>query len=199
MINPFFIGYNMKKIAVFLLILFSSFFSIANAAKNADTSEDGISIIRSFNGTEDMNGFAIGLKSYWGNIFTFKNNWYITGVWDANLAYWHSEKVKNTHYSNITMLTLTPTFRYQRLQPYENTIAPHIDLGYGIGLMNQEQFSNNKLGGYATFELTAGFGIQFGSQAQYDLAYHYLTYNNASQFKNDDGLFINEIEFTYNF
>lgn len=189
----------MKKISVFLLILVSSFFSVANAAKSSDTSEDGISVIRGFNGTEDLNGFALGLKAYWGNLFTFKNNWYITGLWDADLAYWHSEKVKNTHYSNITILTFTPTFRYQRLQPYENTIAPHIDLGYGLGLMNQEQFSNNKLGGYATFELTAGFGMQFGSQAQYDLAYHYITYNNAGQFKTDDGLFINEIEFTYNF
>jgi hypothetical protein len=192
----------MKKISIVFLALISSFLTVANAASSTDSSStpnDGVSLIRGFNGTEDMNGFAIGLKSYWGNIFTFKNDWYITGVWDANLAYWHSERVKNTHFNNITMLTLTPTVRYQRKIPYENTIAPHLDLGYGIGLMNQQQFSNNKLGAYATFDLAVGFGIQFGSQAQYDLSYHYVTYNNASQFRNDDGLFINEVEFTYNF
>jgi len=191
----------MKKLSITLLILVSicSLNAHAASSSSATTPNDGVSIVRGFNGTEDLNGFAVALKAYWGNIYTFKNDWYITGVWDANLAYWHSEKVRNTRYSNLTMLTFTPTFRYQRLVPYENTIAPHLDLGYGLGVMNQQQFSNNKLGGYATFDLTAGFGIQFGAQAQYDLAYHYVTYNNAGQFKNDDGLFINQIEFTYNF
>lgn len=191
----------MKKFPIILCILIGlSSLSVKAASGNTDgSSNDGVSIIRGFNGTEDMNGFAIAFKSYWGNIYTFKNNWTITGVWDADLAYWHSERVRNTEYSNLTMLTFTPTFRYQRKIPYENTIAPHVDLGYGLGIMNQQQFSNNKLGGYATFDLTAGVGIQFGVQAQYDLAYHYVTYSNAGQFKNDDGLFINEIEFTYNF
>ena len=163
--------------------------------------DDGSSlgIVRGFSGTDDADGFGLSYKSYWGPIITFGNQWQLTGYWNNELDYWKTNTPLNTHYSNITIATLTPTLRFTRQIAYDNGITPFIDAGYGIGLMNQNQFSENQLGSYATFRQTVGFGIQFGQQNQYDVAYHYVLFDNAGTFGHDDGLFMNTIEFDYYF
>jgi hypothetical protein len=176
-----------------LLLLGVLLLSLANISQ----AEQGISLGRGFNGIDSMNGFSANIEHFWGNITNFNKTVELTGYWNFGLSYWHSNSAKNTQYGNLTIFNIMPVFRVQRRFAYDNGISPFVDLGYGIGLMNRDQFSGQKLGGYGTFEQTSGVGINFGPQSQYDLSYHYLVYNNAAQFSNDDGLFVNEITFTY--
>lgn len=181
----------MKK---YLLAISALFFTSTLFANGS-----GISITRGFSGVDGMNGFAISSTHYWGKMFNLGSSFELTGLFDFSLSYWQTHSSKNSNYSNITVLGAVPTLRLQRRFAFDNGIAPFFDLGYGIGLFNRKQFSNQKLGGYGNFILSIGGGINFGSQSQYDLSYHYLNYNNAGQFKDDDGMFVNAITFTYRF
>jgi outer membrane protein W len=181
----------MKKYLLTTCLLMCSFSLFAN--------DKGISLTRGFNGVDDMNGFGLSYKSYWGNITNIGSDFELAGLWDFSLSYWHTSKSKDPGYSNITVFSLLPTFRLQRRFAYNNGIAPFVDLGYGLSLFNRQQFSGQQLGGYGSFVLTAGFGINFGQQSQYDLSYHYLSYSNAGQFKHDDGMYVNTLSFTYRF
>lgn len=180
----------MKKIVTLIFILLLS---------SASYASDGIGLSRGFSGVDGMDGFALHYNRYWGNITNIGNDFELTGLWDFSLSYWSTDRSKNTEFSNITVVSLLPIFRLQRRFAYDNGIAPFVDLGYGLAVYNRNQFSNQKLGGYGGFNLSTGFGLTFGQQSQYDLAYHYMTYNNAGQFKEDDGMYVNTISFTYHF
>lgn len=181
----------MKKLLILAIMSLLACNSFANST--------GISLTRGFSGVDGMSGFAINSTHYWGNMFNIGKNFELTGLFDFSLSYYQTNSSKNSNYSNITALAAVPTIRFQRRFAFDNGIAPFADLGYGIAVFNRDQFSNQKLGGYGNFVISAGFGMNFGAQSQYDLAYHYLDYNNAGQFKEDDGMFINTIGFTYRF
>jgi hypothetical protein len=179
-------------------ILLISIACLWSAISFADDSSS-VGLIRGFSGTDGSDGFGLTYKSYWGSLINFRNQWKLTGYWNSELDYWKDNNSLNTHYSNITIASLTPTLRFTRQFAYENGITPFIDAGYGVGVMNQQQFSDNQLGGYVTLRQTFGVGIQFGPQNQYDLAYHYVVFNNADILDHDDGLFMNTVEFDYYF
>lgn len=181
----------MKKVLLVLTLCLFSSVSLANST--------GIGITRGFSGVDGMSGFSINSTHYWGNMFNIGNNFELTGLFDFSLSYYQTNSSKNSNYSNITALAAMPILRFQRRFAFDNGIAPFADLGYGIAVFNRDQFSNQKLGGYGNFVTSIGFGMNFGAQSQYDFAYHYLDYNNAGQFKHDDGMFINTIGFTYRF
>ncbi len=179
---------------VLLLVMISLLSSSAWAAGS------GIALTRGFNGVDDMNGYTLSMQYYWGDIVSFKNGWGFTGYWNNSLSYWHSRKNKNPKYENITIVDIMPVLRFRKDPTYSaGTVSPFFDLGFGIGLMNRDQFSNQQLGSLATFSQTVGAGINMGQQSQYDLSYHYVMYNNGGQFKHNDGLFINTITFAYHF
>lgn len=181
----------LKKIVYSFALLLICFTSFAD--------DSGISIARGFSGVDGMNGYGLAIKNYWGNITNLGPSYELSGLWDTELMYWQTSDPKDNHYSNITVFSLTPIFRLQRRFAYNSGISPFIDIGYGLGLLNRNQFSDQKLGGYGTFLFTAGAGINFGQNSQYDLAYHYVNYNNAGQLRENDGLYANKITFTYHF
>ena len=146
-----------------------------------------------------MSGFSLGGKLYWGNLLQLGRNWQLTGLWDGELSYWYASKSNDSKYSNLTTVTVSPVLRIQRQFAYENGISPFIDLGYGAALMNHKSFREQKLGSNFNFVMSLGGGINFGAQSQYDVAYHYLKFNNMGLFKDNDGLYMNTISFTYHF
>jgi hypothetical protein len=161
----------------------------------AEGSSLGIS--RSFWGTNEGDGFSLTYKSYFGDIINFRNNWKLTGYWNTDLSYYKNSGDDNPQFSNITVLSLTPTFRYTRQFAYENGLNPFFDAGFGIAGMNRDQFADNQLGGYFSFRQSYGFGFIFGAESQYAMSYHYLVLDNQGQGKENDGLFFNTIEFDY--
>jgi hypothetical protein len=186
----------MKKIIAPIMLSLSIMLVMLPSSSFAKT---GIGLTRGFNGVDGMNGFGLDYNSYWGNITNINNKVELTGLWKFNLSYWHSNSSQNIKYGNITVGSIIPVFRLQRRFAFDNGISPFADLGYGVALFNRNQFSNQKLGAYGSFVFSAGAGLNFGPQSQYDLSYHYTTYDNQDQFKDNDGMYINAITFTYHF
>ena len=165
----------------------------------AASSPPSISIARGFSGVDNMSGFSLGGQLYWKNLFQLGRNWQLTGYWDGELSYWYADKDKGDSYANLTTITVSPVLRIQRQFAYDNGITPFIDLGWGAAVMSHKEFKKQKLGSNFNFVMSIGGGINFGSQMQYDVAYHYLNFNNAGLSKNNDGLYVNTVSFTYHF
>lgn len=160
----------------------------------------GIGLARGFSGIDGMSGYQLQLQSYWNPLYAFKNGWNFTGYWNSDLSYWQSRATKEPDFQNISILGISPVFRLEKDPTLsESHVVPFVDLGLGIGLMNRNQFSDQKLGGYATLIQTFGAGINFGDAAQYDLAYHYVVYTNGGELRHNDGMFVNAIAFDYHF
>lgn len=172
---------------------------LLNCQLYAASSPPGISIARGFSGVDNMSGFSLAGQLYWNNLLQLGKNWQLTGYWNGELAYWYADKANGDSYTNLTTLTVSPVLRIQRQFAYDNGIAPFVDLGWGVAWMNHKEFKRQKLGSHFNFVMSIGAGINFGSQMQYDVAYHYLKFTNAGLSKNNDGLYVNTISFTYHF
>ncbi len=165
----------------------------------ASSSPPSISLARGFSGVSGMSGFSLGGQLYWNKLLQLGKNWQLTGYWDGEVSYWYADKTAGDSYTNLTTVSISPVLRIQRQFAYDNGIAPFIDLGWGAAWMNHKEFKKQKLGSHFNFLMSIGAGINFGAQMQYDVAYHYLNFNNAGLSKNNDGLYVNTISFTYHF
>ena len=181
----------MKKIILSLLLI-----SLSSGAVSSPLS---LGFTLGFEGVDNSDALSINAQSQWNNLITFRNEWALTGYWNTELNYFSSSTPENSHYNNFTMFSVTPNLRYIRDTPYENGLRPFIDAGFGLGVMNQRQFSNNDLGGYFTFRESIGFGSRFGDDSQFEISYHYVYLTNLSLLPRNDGFFINTINFDYYF
>jgi len=165
----------------------------------AASSPPGITITRGFSGVYGLNGLAISGKWFWNPLIHFGPSWQLTGYWDGALSYWTTSSNTNGEPSNITTLSVSPVLRIQRQFSYNNGVSPFFDLGYGLAALSGRQFASRRLGSNFSFLFSIGGGINFGSQSQFDVGYHYLQYNNAGLSSTNDGLFLNTLSFTYHF
>ena len=181
----------MKKIIALFILLSAGSLSMANPIS--------LGFTYGFAGVDNAVALSATGKYQWNNLITFKSGWAITGYWDTELNYFNTTESLNPKYTSFWMISETPNFRFIRETPYENGLSPFIDAGFGFGILTARQFSNNNLGGYASFRESIGVGTRFGDASQFEVAYHYVNLTNLDLLSKNDGFFINTIELDYYF
>ena len=123
----------MKKVVLSLLLLSLSSWAIANPLS--------VGFTLGFGGVDNSDALSINAQSQWNNLITFRNEWALTGYWNSELNYFSASSPENTHYNNFTMLSETPNLRYIRDTPYQNSLRPFIDAGFGYQAWGRQVFS----------------------------------------------------------
>jgi len=148
--------------------------------------------------SNDTDIYRLGLQNRWERTWFKGGAWYLGGYWDAELAYVESDAGGNGN-SNLLDLSLTPVFRYQRDANLSSGVTPYAEAGIGPHLFSRTQLGLQK---YSTaFQLGSliGFGLGFGGNGQYEIAYRYQHISNAGIKNPNDGLNLHLLRLGYSF
>jgi lipid A 3-O-deacylase len=77
----------------------------------------------------------LGAQSDWNRSWFAANGRHLSGYWDASLAQWRGNAYRNVpgQHQNITVVGLTPVFRYQR----DDNKGLYLEGGIGVHLFSQ--------------------------------------------------------------
>jgi lipid A 3-O-deacylase len=77
----------------------------------------------------------ISVQSYWNQRWFESGGKHLSGYWDANLAQWHGNDYRNQpgQHQNITVLGITPVFRYQA----SDKLGWYGEAGIGLTMLSQ--------------------------------------------------------------
>ena len=178
------------------LLLFSMIFTMDARATDWI---DGISL--SYGQDEDSNdvdAIRIGLQNRWERNWFKGGAWYLGGYWDAELAYLESG-TKNSDHSELVSISLTPVFRYQRDANLSSGFTPYAEAGIGPHLLSHTSLGFQEYSTAFQFGSLVGFGVGFGDNGQYEIAYRFLHTSNANIKKPNDGLNLHLLRLGYSF
>ena len=148
---------------------------------------DGFSVEAGSGNGVDL--WRVGAQWKWQSKWFQGSEWHVGGYWDAQIGQWDGA-------SNITDLSLTPTFRLQRnsgLGPYaEAAIGFHYLSGKNI--TGAKQFSTN-----FQFGDHIGAGYRFGDKGRYDLGVRLQHVSNGGIKKPNPGINFALVRFQYHF
>lgn len=120
------------------------------------------------------------------------NGWYWSRSWEGNLSYWYLYKKFRKREDNLLELGVTPNFRLERDHEWGR---PYLEAGLGFRLLSKKWIGGRNLGGTLHFGTHAGFGLRFGRNKQYDLAWRYEHISNAGFRSPNPGIDFSMIRF----
>jgi lipid A 3-O-deacylase len=113
-------------------------------------------------GGESVNVWRVGAQWKWQRKWLQSSDWHLGGYWDAQLGQWDGNGG-----DNITDISLTPTFRYQR----NSGQGLYVEGAIGFHLLSGKQITGTKrFGGSFQFGDHIGVGYRFGERGKYDLS-----------------------------
>ena len=148
--------------------------------------------------SNDVDLIRIGLQKRWDRTWFKGGAWYLGGYWDAELAYLESD-TKHSDNSNLLDLSLTPVFRYQRDANLSSGVTPYAEAGIGPHLLSHTSLGFQQYSTAFQFGSLVGFGLGFGGNGQYEIAYRFQHLSNANIKKPNDGLNLHLLRLGYSF
>ena len=148
--------------------------------------------------SNDTDVYRLGLQNRWNRTWFKGGAWYLGGYWDAEIAYMESD-LKNVENKDLINLSLTPVFRYQRDADLSSGITPYAEAGVGPHLLSTTELGFQD---YSTaFQLGSllGFGLGFGGNGQYEIAYRFQHISNAGITNESDGMNLHLFRLGYSF
>jgi len=166
-----------------------------------DWTPDAVSFTYGQNGDPgDHRAYRGDVRWDWHVRWFETTNWHLGGYFAGSVGYWRAEHVKPRFARDLFQFSIVPMFRIARHTPYNIGIAPFIEGGVGVAWLTEDKFGDRDLGHHSTFDDRIGAGIRFGSNQQFELAYHYLHYSNAGLHSPNQGIDMSEtITFAYHF
>ncbi len=167
-------------------------------AYSLDRKPDGISLTGGdgLNKRSELSNFRAAVRWDWDADLLNSRNWRLDGYFDLGYSQWKSRLSREDQPTSdgakkAWQVSLTPVFR---LSPKtDNAIVPFVDFGVGVSYqskknLEKESRSPLRMGGHTQFEGRLMVGFQFGDQHDYEIAYGWFHYSNASLHPNNDGL-----------
>jgi lipid A 3-O-deacylase len=130
-----------------------------------------------------------GIQWKWQKRWFEGKDWHVGGYWDLQLGQWNGA-------SNITDISLTPTFRLQRNAGYGPYLEGAIGFHYlsGKNITAGKQFSTN-----FQFGDHIGAGMRFGDQGNWDLGVRFQHVSNGGIKKPNPGINFTQLRLQYHF
>ncbi len=148
---------------------------------------DGLSVEAGSGTGVDM--ARVGVQWKWQKRWLEGAEYHVGGYWDAQLGYWNGA-------SNITDLSLTPTFRLQRNQGYGLYGEAAIGFHY---LSSTNVTATKQPGSHFEFGDHVGVGYRFGEQGKYDLQLRFQHLSNAGIKHPNPAINFSILRFQYHF
>ena len=148
--------------------------------------------------SNEVEVFRIGLQNRWERTWFKGGAWYLGGYWDAELAYMDSDVKKGDNHE-LFDISLTPVFRYQRDANLSSGVTPYAEAGIGPHLISDTELGFQKYSTAFQFGSLVGFGLGFGGNGQYEIAYRFQHISNANIKKPNDGMNLHLLRLGYSF
>jgi len=149
---------------------------------------DGVSV-EAGSGNNSVDLWRVGAQWKWQKHWFTQGDWHLGGYWDAQIGRWNGA-------SNITDISLTPTFRLEPKSGYGPYVQGAIGFHYlsGKNISTSKQFSTN-----FQFGDHVGAGYRFGQKGQYDLGIRLQHLSNAGIKHPNPGINFAILRFQYHF
>jgi lipid A 3-O-deacylase len=125
---------------------------------------------------ERVQFIRLGAQSDWSQRWFSSNGHHLSGYWDANIAQWRGNDYKNVSgaHQNLTVIGLTPVFRYER----DDKRGLYGEGGIGVSLFS-ELYHNagNRLS--TAFEFADHVGVGYVMDNKWDLSARIQHYSNG--------------------
>jgi lipid A 3-O-deacylase len=108
--------------------------------------------------------------------FASSNGYHLSGYWDANLAQWRGNAYRgvNGQHEDITVIGLTPVFRYER----DDKLGLYGEGGIGVSLFSKlYDNADNRLS--TAFEFADHIGVGYVLDNKWDLSARIQHYSNG--------------------
>ncbi|NCS64898.1 MAG: acyloxyacyl hydrolase [Betaproteobacteria bacterium] len=144
-------------------------------------------------GADGIQSVKLGMIRHWNRQWLHRDNWHLTGYWEAALAYLRSDGPNG---AGAVDVGLTPVFR---LRPdASGGVQPYLDAAIGLHLVSKSRLDDrHNLGCALQFGPLFGLGVTFGDKSQYDLGYRFQHLSNAGIAQPNDGISLHEVRLTY--
>lgn len=149
----------------------------------ADTLADSAAL--EFGTGSKVQMIRVSAQKNWQSSWLERNGMHISGYWDANLAQWRGNAYQdvNGQHQNITVINLTPVFRYERADKK----GWYAEGGIGVSLFS-ELYDNdsNRLSTHFQFGDHLGAGYVFDNK--WELGAKIQHYSNGGYKKPNSGV-----------
>lgn len=171
----------LSPFSCFAALAFAAFFSFPAYAV------DGLSVEAGSGTGVDMG--RVGVQWKWQKRWFEGAEYHVGGYWDAQLGYWNGA-------SDITDLSLTPTFRLQRNQGY----GLYGEAAIGFHYLSSTNVTPTKQpGSHFEFGDHVGVGYRFGERGRYDLQLRFQHLSNAGIKHPNPAINFTILRFQYHF
>lgn len=144
--------------------------------------------------SDNIDVLRIGLQNRWERSWLTDGAWYLSGYWDAELAFMDADTAVD---DRLVDLSLTPVLRLQRDPDLSSGVTPFAEAGVGAHLLSDTRLGNRDLGRTLQFGTHVGFGLGFGERGQYEVGYRYQHLGNSGG-SNGEGLDLHLLRLGYN-
>jgi lipid A 3-O-deacylase len=115
-------------------------------------------------------------QSDWSQRWFASNGHHLSGYWDANIAQWRGNAYRNVpgQHQNITVLGLTPVFRYER----DDKLGLYGEAGIGVSVFS-ELYNNDDNRLSTAFEFADHIGVGYVLNNKWDFSGRIQHYSNG--------------------
>lgn len=147
-----------------------------------------------WDGRDDRYGYRIAPRWDWSKALYEASHFDIKGYWEASLAYWKADNVRNRENDELWVAAASPMIQFQFNQ--WESLTPFAEIGIGVAAMTDDKLGNRNLGSHYHFEDKLGFGITSKTKHKFEIAYRYFHYSNAKLSSPNEGLDFHTINFS---
>ncbi|MES2758370.1 MAG: acyloxyacyl hydrolase [Pseudomonadota bacterium] len=135
-------------------------------------------------------------QSNWERRWFVSNGYHLSGYWDANLAQWRGNAYQNRsgEHQNITVIGLTPVFRYERA----DKLGWFGEAGIGVSLLSKlYDNDDNRLSTH--FQFADHIGAGYVLDNKWELSARIQHYSNGGYKKPNSGVNFLVVKAAYRF
>ena len=170
-----------KQSCIAALAFFAFVFSPNARALDSMSAEIG--------GGHGITAARVGAQWAWKTKWFTGGSWHLGGYWDLQLGRWDAA-------SNVTDLSITPTFRFA---PASGR-GPYVEAAVGLHYLSSRNITATKQpGSHWTFGDHIGAGYRFGERGQYDLSLRLQHHSNAGIKQPNPAINFALVRFQYHF
>lgn len=128
-------------------------------------------------GLEDTRLLRLNFSTGDAQRYPAGSHWYWSRIWEGNFSYWYLYK-NSEGVEDLFELGLTPNLRLERVQAWDWG-HPYLEAGLGVHLLSKVHIGPRDLGTALQFGTHVGFGLSFGEDEQWDVAWRFEHLSNG--------------------
>lgn len=142
------------------------------------------------------NRYGTNLRWNWDKKWWKNSHGYLSGYWEASVAYWDNKSSEKNH-SSVIDVAVTPVLRYHYIE--EILFTPFVELGIGAHVHSRSTIGYKNLDLPFSFGSHLGAGVLLGKDKKYECSYRFQHLSNAGIGKNNPGINFHLLYIGYHF